>query len=276
MNGTKVSTTSNGKPIVLWCVPRSVSTAFERAFQQREDMVTMHEPYGDSFYFGPERLSDRYSAEYCEAHESNQVTFEKVSTEITSGIRGKRIFSKDMAYYIVRKDVAAHPENPTVVPLDVLRDMKHTFLIRSPKKSIPSYYRLCQGKEAEATGFKYFDPLEAGFKEIEILYNFVKHNIDPDTILIDADDLTEQPEKVIQAFCENVGIKFDKRMLQWEPSQVESFKKWQGFHNDCQQSTGFGQNVAKKKEIELPSIVEESIVENIPIYEALCQRKLKV
>ena len=46
--------------VILWTVPRSVSTAFERAFMQRPGTRTCHEPYGGPYYFGPERSSPRY------------------------------------------------------------------------------------------------------------------------------------------------------------------------------------------------------------------------
>lgn len=36
-------------PIILWCVPRSVSTATERAFMTRDDTRVWHEPLGDPF-----------------------------------------------------------------------------------------------------------------------------------------------------------------------------------------------------------------------------------
>jgi aerobic carbon-monoxide dehydrogenase large subunit len=48
------------KPIVLWAVPRSVSTAFERVFIERGDMVVLHEPFSLSYYYSPERCEDRY------------------------------------------------------------------------------------------------------------------------------------------------------------------------------------------------------------------------
>ncbi|CAF4580342.1 unnamed protein product [Rotaria sp. Silwood1] len=44
------------KIVFLWSHVRSVSTTFERAFIQRKDYVTFHEPFGDPCYFGPERI----------------------------------------------------------------------------------------------------------------------------------------------------------------------------------------------------------------------------
>src|SRR5215216_4739762 len=49
------------KPIALWAVPRSISTAFERVFVEREDFEVLHEPFSASYYYSEDRLSDRYS-----------------------------------------------------------------------------------------------------------------------------------------------------------------------------------------------------------------------
>ena len=71
--------------VILWSHPRSVSTAFERAFINRKDDVqckspgleigTMnltllagfHEPFGEPFYYSDERMSARYTEEQCKA-----------------------------------------------------------------------------------------------------------------------------------------------------------------------------------------------------------------
>jgi hypothetical protein len=51
----------SNKPIFLATHPRACSTAFERVFMTRRDILRcIHEPFGDAFYFGPERLSARY------------------------------------------------------------------------------------------------------------------------------------------------------------------------------------------------------------------------
>lgn len=52
-SSTKMTAAQQGQesvtPIILWCVPRSVSTATERAFMTREDTRVWHEPLGDPF-----------------------------------------------------------------------------------------------------------------------------------------------------------------------------------------------------------------------------------
>jgi hypothetical protein len=49
------------KPVALWAVPRSISTAFERVFVERDDFEVLHEPFSDAYYYGPDRLSDRFA-----------------------------------------------------------------------------------------------------------------------------------------------------------------------------------------------------------------------
>src|SRR5919108_185331 len=43
---------TNPKPIALWAVPRSLSTAFERVFVERDDLEVLHEPFSASYYYG--------------------------------------------------------------------------------------------------------------------------------------------------------------------------------------------------------------------------------
>jgi hypothetical protein len=82
------------KPIALWAVPRSLSTAFERIFVERDDFEVFHEPFGDSYYYSEERLSDRYS----DVEPKAEYNYENVLAKILEP-REKRVFVKDMAYH---------------------------------------------------------------------------------------------------------------------------------------------------------------------------------
>src|SRR5207302_909483 len=50
----------SNKPIFLATHPRSCSTAFERVMMTREDLRCVHEPFGDAFYYGGERIGERF------------------------------------------------------------------------------------------------------------------------------------------------------------------------------------------------------------------------
>src|SRR5215204_6081903 len=56
----KAHVTQN-KPVALWAVPRSISTAFERVFVERDDFEVLHEPFSASYYYGADRQSDRFA-----------------------------------------------------------------------------------------------------------------------------------------------------------------------------------------------------------------------
>ncbi|KKK26934.1 hypothetical protein P175DRAFT_0152030 [Aspergillus ochraceoroseus IBT 24754] len=93
------------KPIFVATHPRACSTAFERIFMtQRDTIQCIHEPFGDAFYYGPERLSDRYEADEQGRWESgfSQSTFLTVLQRIErEASEGKRIFIKDILHYLL-------------------------------------------------------------------------------------------------------------------------------------------------------------------------------
>ncbi|KAL3463235.1 P-loop containing nucleoside triphosphate hydrolase protein [Aspergillus heterothallicus] len=97
----------NQKPIFVATHPRACSTAFERVFMtQRDTIQCIHEPFGDAFYYGPERLSDRYEADEAGRQASGFATstFKTILDRIEREGReneGKRIFIKDILHYLL-------------------------------------------------------------------------------------------------------------------------------------------------------------------------------
>jgi len=80
------------KPVALWAVPRSISTAFERVFVERDDFEVLHEPFSDAYYYGTDRLSDRFA----DAEPKEGYSFDSVLANVLEP-REKRVFVKDMA-----------------------------------------------------------------------------------------------------------------------------------------------------------------------------------
>lgn len=163
-------------------------------------------------------------------------------------------------------------DNPTVIPEELLRKFHFTFLIRHPRSSIPSYYRCTIPPLNAMTGFDYFDPKEAGYKELRALFDYLVrtghigpriaghgnciHDVHssqtgqeeggPDDqieiCIIDADDLLDNPYGVIEAYCKSVGLEYSPKMLKWDHSETQkyakdTFERWKGFHEDALNST---------------------------------------
>ncbi|KAF9883181.1 hypothetical protein FE257_003901 [Aspergillus nanangensis] len=93
------------KPIFVATHPRACSTAFERVFMTRRDTIQcVHEPFGDAFYYGPERLGTRYANDEQGRIDSgfSQSTFRTVLDRIESeASEGKRVFIKDIMHYLL-------------------------------------------------------------------------------------------------------------------------------------------------------------------------------
>ena len=45
----------------------------------RSDIKAFHEPYGDPFYWGPERMSPRFSDEDCAKHAEAETSFADIT-----------------------------------------------------------------------------------------------------------------------------------------------------------------------------------------------------
>lgn len=263
----------------------------------RRDILTcVHEPFGEAFYYGPERLSTRFEndPETREKSGCANETYKDVVDRL-HGLEkeGKRVFIKDIIYYIVPHDGEAHiapslandanvkgstkpgttngaygpgdatsngtsePGNPTVLPTALLRKFHFTFLIRHPRRAVPSYFRCTVPPLDKVTGFDHFMPSEAGYVELRRLFEYLKDQgiigparaREPTTgegevsiTVVDADDLLDHPAEVIEAFCKEVGIDYTPDMLRWDDKEsqdyaIKTFEKWNGFHNDVIGST---------------------------------------
>ncbi|SCZ99579.1 BZ3500_MvSof-1268-A1-R1_Chr3-1g06118 [Microbotryum saponariae] len=305
------STATPPATVILWVHPRSCSTMFECAILQRpDDFEVLHEPMGDAFYFGPERISKRYSPEQCakEFPHYAEATFKKTWENVIKPNETKRTFSKggarryhpsalernadvlgtlsDMAQYICNQasstDIKSvpslgpvDPSNPTLIPKDSLLSPSviHTFLIRTPSKAVPSYHRLCY--PGSPTGFEYWDPEETGLRELRLLFDYIRKQTGRTPLVLDSEDLLADPEGIMKVWCDEVQVRFDPSMLEWNEGTREHFvslllsavgsnclliessnlipthttstsqKKWPGFHTSAEASKGVGKGLSK-------------------------------
>ena len=93
----------------------------------------------------------------------------------------------------------------------------HSFLIRNPKRVNLSYYKRLNG--TRDPGF--FKELclrgDVGFSHIHNFYFLLKNRLGVDPVIIDADDLLANPEKMMEAYCKRVGLTYKQGMTKWEP-----------------------------------------------------------
>ncbi|KAK0312725.1 hypothetical protein LTR01_002387 [Friedmanniomyces endolithicus] len=106
----------SNKPVFVATHPRACSTAFERVFMtRRKSLQTIHEPFGDAFYYGPERMGSRFEGDEEARAKSgfSNSTFKTILDRIDrEAAEGKRVFIKDITYYLVppeRQDARVAP-----------------------------------------------------------------------------------------------------------------------------------------------------------------------
>ncbi|PHH65101.1 hypothetical protein CDD80_1041 [Ophiocordyceps camponoti-rufipedis] len=278
----------------------------------RDELECQHEPFSDAYYFGPEFLSDRFRDDDAtrRASPAADTTFKSLLDGFDDIERqGKRVFIKDMAYYLFAPDgqpsaiapsfgAASEPGNPTVLPLETLRRFHFTFLIRHPRRAIPSFYRCTVPPVSDVTGFTTFMANEAGYEELVRLFKLLVReriiNTDNVTVL-DADDLLDHPEEMIRRFCLRTGIRYRPDMLVWGRDDGEcaakAFAKWNGWHDDVLKSSKLNGRSQAQKSCTVESedqewtekfgpegqkVIRSAVDANIPHYEYLRQFRMVI
>lgn len=255
--------------IILWTAPRCVSTAFERSIMTLKNSKIFHEPYSKAYYFGPEKQSPRYASQ----ETNHQATYRSISKMLQKEYDGRDfLFSKEMAYCVENKMHIFTEEG--------FKNFQHSFLIRHPLKAVYSLFKA--STNPKLTGWDYFDPAEAGFRQMLELYEFVDRNIHRNPVVVDADDLLDYPNEILQSYCEAVGLEYEENMTSWEPGPVPEWDTWAGWHEDALKSSGFKPRVKKNRsracttfDVEdLPPEVAAVLEECMPHYEALAAKKI--
>lgn len=229
----------------------------------------MLEPYSRAYYYGKERVSTRYADKPVE----EKCTFDDIKREYEMNVAGcEAIFSKDMAYYLTN-----NLESVEVLP----KNYVHTFMIRDPRKSIKSLYKMSMNKDL--TGWDSFDATEAGYAELYKLYQLVVNELGQEAIIVDADDLIQHPELILKQYCEKTGIRYDPCMLNWEKKSPDMavFSEWRPWFENAMSSKSFQSPPLKRarkvshSDEELPQEVKDCIQDCTPVYKKMYAHRIK-
>ena len=206
--------------IALWTHPRSVSTAFERVMMERGDFKILHEPFSYLYYVNKDQAT--ISQEY--VNPDHPTAYPDIREYIQASASDQPVFFKDMCshcYEELAKDEA------------FLGRLTNTFLIRDPAKAIASYYAMNSDVTSE----------EIGLEQLAGIYNRVTKISGKPPVVVDADDLEDNPEGIMAAYCDALGIPFIPESLTWEEEHKEEWDIWKEWHKDAARSTGIKKNM---------------------------------
>ena len=146
---------SNKEPtrVILWSIPRTLSTVFEKCIAYIKDVQIINEPYASACYFGPESSIVQRRGPDVPSHvedilkepgtggdskpgwfQVSTCTYQWVKDTLDANYSGKSlIFSKNMAHVMTDR-------------FDMLPSSgyRHTFIIRHPHKLFPSWKGITQ------------------------------------------------------------------------------------------------------------------------------------
>lgn len=196
--------------LALWSAPRCMSTAFFRMMLERGDRFVVHEPFS-------------YLAEFGEVTVAGQrLTSQRALLAHLRGLSVARpVFFKDTTderYPQLLGDAAFLAE-----------DAVHAFLIRSPRETIASYFRINPGVRADQIGFGH---------QLEI-FEAVRAATGRTPFVMEAARLLADPATVVADYCAAVGIDFLPEALTWQPGHRPEWGPSQKWHEEVSQTSGF-------------------------------------
>ena len=213
----QVKTKTKSHIIALWATHRGVSTAFEKTFSQRSDTQIIHEPFCDVYYFSKWRISDQYGDQKEVENCSSSDVINRIFTSSSP-----LVFIKDHAYEVL-----------PYVDEEFIASVTNTFLIRNPREVMNSWYKINEYPTEESFGFT----------GLETMWEIVVEKLGHKPVVVEATRFRQDPEKILQLYCENIGIEFDRNMLGWQDGKLQNWnereaKLHEKWHSTLDQSKG--------------------------------------
>jgi hypothetical protein len=227
--------------LMLWSAPRSRSTAFFRMMAERGDFTVVHEPFSYLMKYGHTDVG------------GTRVTSEQDLIGALLELPG-HVFAKETTGVRYPK-VVTTPE--------FLDGFTHTFLIRDPRETIPSYLRIEPDAPAERIGFEL----------LHEIYATVSGRTGRVPVIIDAADLVRDPEGTVKAYCAATGIPFLPEALSWQPEQRSEWQPSRRWHETVAASTGIVA-VSSESATVPDAVAARYLRRHLPHYEALHARRL--
>ncbi|XP_003724190.2 uncharacterized protein LOC100889982 [Strongylocentrotus purpuratus] len=271
-------TTEHVKRVFLWSLPRSCTTVFTRCMEAlgRPNVEVFWEPFVSCEFYGPERR--HFFANDSPHLLQDKYTFAYVRDFLDGDFPGaKLLFAKDVTIGIMDKF--------EFIP----KTYRHTFLIRDPRKTFPSIQRLSdtlpQGHQ-----FNVKKEYGQGYQEITDVMHHIEETFGQKPVIVDADELLSEPNRILPMYCRATGLEYDPKMLSWGKANVKELN-WHfaesmpdfdkiGLFDSAMKSSKFNpsDNGGKEDSFDESSWtaeVRECIEAAIPIYQRLFQMRLK-
>ena len=223
----------------LWCVPRSISSAFEKMMWHSGLFEVKSEPFID--HYKQSRLSEQ-------DFEAATQSVRHYCDSLIEQSAKKTVFVKDMGYH-------AEP----FITDEIIQSVRHTFLIRDPLLTIPSLYKMRPD----------YDEAHTGFAGQLALFERIQKVSGHTPLIIDAQQLTNSPQATVQNYFEYLDQPMPADLLNWPKGSRPEWSDRESWHLDAIQSERFENHSQKPNFADLPNKVKASIERDTPIYQQM-------
>ena len=120
--------------------------------------------------------------------------------------------------------------------------------------------------------FKIKNAMQLGYIQQYKIYNLVKKYQEP--VIINSEDIINNPEMLLSKLCQKLKIKFERSMLSWPSGPRKTDGIWGShWYKNVINSTGFVNT--KRKKIEIPDSLKDIYLECMEYYTSLKNFSLK-
>ncbi len=204
--------------IAMWSGPRNISTAMMRSFSSRSDCAVTDEPFYGAFL--------KTSGEPHPVAKDIMADMDCGWQSVANAMRGEVPDGKTIWYQ-------KHMPHHMVADVDIMDfpDHKHIFLIRDPDRVAASY----------AAKNDLYDAVQLGFAQLRDYHSRISNKQGKAAIVIDSDDVLNDPEAALSNLCAKLGINWQVAMLGWPKGPHPADGIWADhWYGAVLNSTGFG------------------------------------
>jgi hypothetical protein len=185
-----------------------MSTATERVMRERGDCRVFHEPFLVDYYLH----RGLGNMPMLEADKTKPQDYVGVRSMLLDAAREQPVFFKDMSYYVVPRifDDRAFAGR-----------LRNVFLVRDPRFSIASYYKLDQD----------FSQIEVGIEAQWQHFCFLRDELGEAPVVLSAEAVADNPRGLIGAMWQYCGLPFVGAAFSWDEGEVpRGWEYVQGWH----------------------------------------------
>lgn len=196
--------------LILWSVPRARSTAFERMMFERQDHLTIHEPFSRVCDFGESQVHLTSCGSQAEV------------------IRAIDTISESLPVFV--KDTLDFRFAEVLADADFLSRHRHAVMVRDPREAVTSYLKLDPAGTADTVGFRWLAELAARVEDVTGTYPHV----------VEAAALMADPAGTVRSYCEAMGIDYLPEALTFRLDPPSSWRTTGRWHDAAASTSRLG------------------------------------